>query len=128
MAYKNKYYYFDENGDKKKYVGKVTRSNAGYTGLLSKVSKSTVTKELIYHPEVEEVKGYYSYYSYINSDNQEIREFDNIKRDENNTPYFTYTERNIFKLNYNPEVKPQSEYYTYIDPRSKTGLTLHFII
>ena len=79
MAYKGKYYYIDENGNKKKYVGKVTYSDGIYTGVLSKIDKSNVTKELIYHPEIKEVNGYYSYYSYINNIGEEIRQFDNIK-------------------------------------------------
>lgn len=119
MAYKDKYYYIDNDGNKKKYIGKVTYSDGIATGILSKIDKSVVTKELIYHPEIEEVKGYYSYYSYVNNLNEEVRQFDNIRRDENNVPFFTYTEKDIFKLDYNPAIEGQEEYYTYIDPVTK---------
>lgn len=119
MAYKDRFFYIDEDGNKKKYVGKVISNKNAYNGILTLSNKSISEKELIYHPEIEEVNGYLSYYSYINSNNEEIRWFDNFKRDEDGNKYFTYTERSLFKLDYNPSVEAQEEYFTYIDP--KTG-------
>ena len=118
MAYKDKFFYIDEDGNKKKYIGKVISTNSSYNGILTISEESVSNKELIFHPEIEEVKGYLSYYSYINSEGEEIRWFDNIKRDEEGNPYFSYVERSLFKLDYNPEVKAQEEYFTYIDPKS----------
>ena len=120
MSYKDKYYYFDKDGNKKKYVGNVTvNENGEILGTLTKTEQVESWKELIYHPEVEEVKGYFSYYSYINADGEEIMQFDGIKRDEEGNPYFTYSERNVFNLDYNEPVKGNLEYYTYIDPATK---------
>lgn len=120
MSYKDKYYYFDKDGNKKKYVGNVTvNENGEIFGTLTKTEQVESWKELIYHPEVEEVKGYFSYYSYINADGEEIMQFEGIKRDEGGNPYFTYSERNVFNLDYNEPVKGNLEYYTYIDPDTK---------
>ena len=117
MSYSEKFYYIDENGNKKKYVGKVIyNSDGAYTGILNKNTKSICSKELIYHPEVAAVEGHFTYYSYVTNEGEEIRYFDNIKKDEEGNPYFTYVERNMFNLDYNPEVKESEGYFTYIDP------------
>lgn len=119
MAYKDKFFYIDEDGNKKKYVGKIISTNGEYNGILTISNKSISEKELIYHPEVKEVKGYLSYYSYINSEGEEIRWFDNIKKDNEGNTFFTYTERNLFNLEYNPSVEAKEEYFSYIDPVTK---------
>lgn len=119
MAYKDKFYYIDSEGNKKKYIGKVISNKDSYNGILTLSEKSTSNKDLIYHPEVEEVKGYSSYYSYINSKGEDIIYFDNMKKDEDGNVFFTYTERELFKLNYNPEILPSVETFTYIDPITK---------
>lgn len=120
MAYKEKFYYIDENGNKKKYVGKVIYNNDGtYNGILNKNTKTVCTKDLIYHPEVKAIDGYYSYYSYITNNGKEQRVFDNIRKDENNNPYFTYVERNMFNLTYVEPVPFVAEHFTYIDPVTK---------
>lgn len=116
MAYKDKYFYIDEDGNKKKYIGKIIQNKNSYNGILTVSNKSISNKELIYHPEVKEVKGYLSYYSYINSNNEEVRWFDNFKKDEEDNKFFTYTERNLFHLEYNPAVEAKEEYFSYIDP------------
>jgi len=120
MGYKDKFYYIDENGEKKKYVGKVIYNNDGtYNGILNQNIQSVCTKDLIYHPEVKAVDGYYSYYSYITKDGVEQRCFDNIKTDSEGNPYFTYVEKNMFELQYNESVPSKEEYFTYIDPITK---------
>ena len=116
MAYKDKFYYIDKDGNKKKYVGKIISDNNSYNGILTISEKNTLNKELEYHPEIEEVKGYLSYYSYINNENKEIRYFESIKKDEDGNVYFTYTERDLFKLEYNPPIESKQEYFTYLDP------------
>ena len=110
-----KFYYIDKDGNKKKYYGKIIHENGLYNGVLTLQEKSKENKELIYHPEIEEVEGYYSYYSYINNSGEEIKYFDTIKKDEDNNIYFSYTERNIYKLEYHEEIPAKEEYYTYID-------------
>ncbi len=113
---KEKFYYIDKDGNKKKYYGKVIQENGLYSGILTIQEKQVNDKkELIYHPEIEEVEGYFSYYSYINNAGEDIRYYNNIKKDENGEIYFTYTERNIYPLEYHEEVTPKEEYYTYID-------------
>ena len=120
MAYKEKFYYIDENENKKKYVGKVIYNNDGtYNGILNKNTKTVCTKDLTYHPEVEAVSGYYSYYSYITNEGIEQRVFDNIRKDADGNPYFTYVERNMFSLEYNESIPYQEAYFTYIDPDTK---------
>jgi len=115
---KQKFYYIDNDGNKKKYVGKIIENNGLYNGVLTKQEKKTSIKDLIYHPEIKEVEGYFSYYSYINSEGKEVKYFDNIKKDEEGNFYFTYTEREIFDIEFHEETQPQEEYYTYIDPKT----------
>lgn len=112
----DKFYYIDKEGNKKRYYGKIISQPKGkYNGVLTLSSQSVVDKELIYHPEVEEVNGSSSYYSYINSLGEEVIYYGNIQKDEDKVPYFTYVERNLFDLKYYPEILPQDEYFTYID-------------
>ena len=113
---KDKFYYIDKDGNKKKYIGKVISNNGSYEGTLININKENVNKELIYHPEVEEVEGYLSYYSYINSENKEVRYYDSIKKDNEGNTYFTYTERQLFRLDYNEPIVKKEDYFTYIDP------------
>ena len=113
---KESFYYIDENGNKKKYVGVVTANHDGtYNGMLTKISHEEVSKNLEYHPEIAEVKAQHAYYSYVNSLGEEIMYFDNIKTDEEGNKYFTYTEKNMFKLEHVDEIPAQEEYYSYID-------------
>jgi len=113
---KTKFYYIDESGNKKKYVGKITEnSNGTYNGLLTNIIKSDAIKDLTWHPEVQEVSSQNAYYSYTNLSGEEEMYFDSMKTDEEGNKYFTYTERNLFKLEYVPEVQEQEEYFTYLD-------------
>ena len=119
MAYSEKFYYIDEDNKKKKYVGKVIYNNDGtFNGILTKSTQTICSKPLIHHPEVEKVDGYFAYFSYITNDGSEVRYFDTIKRDANGDGYFTYTEKNMLKLDYNPEVPEADAYFTYIDPET----------
>ena len=110
------FYYIDEEGNKKKYVGKIESNPDGtYSGLLTKVIRTIETKDLIYHEEIPEVKAHPAYYSYINSLGEEVLYLVNVKKDEDGNPYFTYTEKNLFKLDYVPGKPGNDEYFTYLD-------------
>ena len=111
-----RFYYLDEDDVRRRYVGKIIENDGKYNGILTKVTKSSQIRDLIYHPAVEEVKESFAYYSYINNEGEEMPYYDTVKRDGDGQPYFTYVERDMFKLEHHPEVPSREEYYTYIDP------------
>lgn len=115
MKESRKFYYIDKNGNKKKYVGKIIANNDSYNGILTTVLNEEVKKELFYHPEIKEVKGYSSYYSYVNSFGEDTIYLDIVKRDDDGNFYFTYNDKFVHNLNYHPTIEPVEEYYTYID-------------
>ena len=115
MKESRKFYYLDKDGNKKKYVGKVIFDNGSYNGILTSSVKEEVKKNLTYHPEVEEVKGYAAYYTYKDANGEDAIFLDVVKRDDNGNLYFTYTEKIMFNLNYHPQIDPKEEYYTYVD-------------
>lgn len=111
-----KFYLIDDKGRKRTYLGKVIENPDGsYCGINVKVKKDTVKKDLIYHPEVEKVEGYYSYFTYMNSNGEEVSYFGNPRQDLSGNYYITYNDNIKLDLEYHPKVEAAAEYYTYID-------------
>ena len=115
MKESRKFYYIDENGNKKKYIGKIIFDNGSYNGILTTPVKEEVKKELIYYPEIKGVDGYSSYYTYMNENGEEEVYLDVVKKDSDGNLYFNKTEKNIYKLVYHPKIEAKEEYYTYLD-------------
>lgn len=61
------YVYIDENGEEKKYVGILTKSNHAAFGKIYDEHKV----DLIYHPEVKHVDAVKEYFTYIDENNEE---------------------------------------------------------
>ena len=111
-----KFYLIDDKGRKRTYLGKVIENPDGsYCGIDIKVKKDIVKKDLIYHPEIEEVNGYYSYFSYLNSSGEEVAYYGNPRKDDEGNYYITYTDNKLIDIQYHEKVLPKPEYYTYID-------------
>ena len=115
MKESRKFYYIDKDGNKKKYVGKIISDNDSYNGILTKTEKIDVKVNLKYYPEVEEVIGHKEYFSYVDKNNEEVVYLDVVKRDNEGNYYFIQNEKNMYKLNYHPQIDAQEEYYTYLD-------------
>ena len=121
---KEKFYYIDEDGNKKKYGGAIISNEDGsYNGILTLQNKELVVKEIQYHPEINHLQGYYSYYSYTNSEGVETPYYGQISKDEDGASYFTYVDKVILDLNYHPKVEGNEDYYTYTD---KSGREMVF--
>ena len=111
----NMFYYIDKNGNKKKYAGKVLYSGDNtYMGILTTQSTTNKEVELVFHPEVEAVEGYYAYYTYVNKFGEEVRYYSIVKQDANGNPFFTYSVSKEIKLKYVPAKEMKTSYFTYM--------------
>lgn len=120
-----KYYYLDENGNKKNYVGKVINDYiTGETyGLLTQQMVSHKEVELEYHPQVDSQDGWNSYFTYVDSLGNNVKFnglTNNIKKDPIDNSYF-FTQVNNVQINLikHDKVDYQPGYYTYTTPNGK---------
>lgn len=114
-----KLYYIDERGNKKYYAGKVINdyiTNETY-GLLTIQETNKVEVELEYHPAKEAIDGWSSYFTYVDENGNTVRYDDiiNIRKNIDNTYYFTKVNKHSIDLIYHPEIKPIDGYFTYKD-------------
>jgi len=123
-----KYYYFDDKGNKKYYVGKIINDYiTGETyGLLTNQNIENKEIELEYHPEIQAENGWSSYFTYINNDG--IKTIYNglkynIKTNYIDNSYF-FVQTNTDKVNLikHEKVEYKPGYYTYIDSFGKENL------
>jgi len=115
-----KYYYLDENGNKKYYVGKIINdyiTNEKY-GLLTQQEIIQNEVELEFHPSEPASEGWLSYFTYLN-ENGEISKYTddphNIRKSFDNSYYFTKVNKNIIDLEYHNRVEPIDSYFSYTD-------------
>lgn len=119
-----KLYYRDENGNKKYYVGKVINdyiTNETY-GLLTKEKIVEEQVKLYYHKPIDAIEGWCSYFTYINENNEVVKYTDNInniRKNIDNSYYFTKVNKNIIDLIHHPEIKSIEPYFSYIDENGK---------
>jgi len=114
MENKRKFFYIDEDGNKRKYAGKIIDNNDGtFNGVLTSQKFVYSDIKLNYHPAVEHVDGYSSYYTYINDNNETVNYYSIIKTDKDGSTYFTYnTMKEIPIIVHEAETK-KNIYYTY---------------
>jgi len=115
-----KYYYLDENGNKKQYVGKIINDYiTGETyGLLTQQEVSHKEITLEHHPEIEYQEGWSSYFTYLDESGNVVRYkglTHNIKKDSINNSYF-FTQLNTSKIELikHDKVNYVPGYYTYM--------------
>lgn len=115
-----KYYYLDENGNKKNYIGKIINDYiTGETyGLLTQQEVSHKEIELEYHPKVESQEGWASYFTYTDASGNDVKYNGlkyNIKQDPINNSYF-FTQLNTIKIDLikHDKVDYVPGYYTYL--------------
>ena len=115
-----KLYYKDENGNKKYYVGKVINdyiTNERY-GLLTQQEIIQEEVELEYHPAIDATEGWTSYYTYVNEYGNIVKYTDsqhNIRKNFDNTYYFTKVNKETIDLIYNPKIEAKEAYFSYKD-------------
>lgn len=112
---KDNFYYIDKNGNKKKYAGKILYSGDNtYMGILTTQSTSEREVELVFHPEVKPVEGYYAYYTYVNNLGEEVRYYSIVKQDKNGNPFFSYSISKDINLKYVPASEIKTSYFTFM--------------
>lgn len=113
---KKKFYYIDNSGEKRKYVGPIVNNHNGtFSGYLTKEKKVDTIVDLKYHPAIENVDGYSSYYTYLNSDAKEVKYYGLMKTKENGDKYFAYYTTKQIDLIYKPAEATIVDHYTYMD-------------
>ena len=119
-----KFYYKDEKGNKKYYVGKVINdyiTNERY-GLLTQQEIIQEEVKLKYHPAIEAEEGWSSYYTYVNEYGDIVKYNDsphNIRKNFDNTYYFTKINKDIIDLKYHPKEEAKDAYFSYVDNNGK---------
>jgi len=115
-----KYYYLDENGNKKQYVGKIINDYiTGETyGLLTQQDVSHKEITLEHHPKIESQEGWSSYFTYLDESGNTVKYKGlpyNIKKDSINNSYF-FTQLNTSKVDLikHDKINYVPGYYTYI--------------
>ena len=125
MKDKKNFYYIDESGKKKKYVGAIINNHNGtYNGYLTHEEYDDVIVDLEYHPAIEEVEGSRAYYTYINENNEETRYFGLVGTKEDGTKYFSYSTIKQINLIYKAPEEKTVEHFTYYGPDGKTYVYL----
>lgn len=118
-----KYYYLDENGNRKEYVGKIINDCVtGETlGLLTQQIKSQKEVELEYHPQIDEQPGWNSYFTYIDSSGNNIKVIDsNVRKNYKDNSYFITNVNEIkIDLKKHNKIDYQPGYFTYTSPLGK---------
>jgi hypothetical protein len=127
-----KYFYIDENGNKKKYVGNVTQNIDGtFTGVLTKTIYTDKVVKLHYAKSGNEILKSDVLYFYIdkNGKKQYVDLLDNNVKTENDSLFIEFVNKEKINLTYHPETEA-SVYYTYFNNKTKqhevfTGEILH---
>lgn len=110
-----KYYYFDEKGKKKKYVGNVIDNQDGtYSGVLTKTNVYTQNVELKYNEEYKQIIDTDVKYTYVDKEGNEVEftDFKKLKQSESGSYYFEVRDVKTIDLKWNDYV-PESTYLTY---------------
>ena len=116
MANRRKFYYIDESGNKKRYIGPVINNHNGtFNGYLFEEEYIDTIVDLKFYPAVEEVVGSVSYMTYVNSDGNEVKYYGLTKTKEDGTRYFAYNTSRQIDLIYKAPEEKTVEYFTYFD-------------
>ena len=115
-----KYYYIDEEGNKKYYSGKLQHNISEGTTYGFLIHQEIIENKipLTYYPEVLPEKGWNSYFTYIDNDNNICKYTDlksKIKKNQDNTYYLAKFNKEEFEVIKHDKVDGIPEYYTYFD-------------
>lgn len=115
-----KYFYIDENGNKKKYIGNVINNEDGtLSGILTKTIYTDKEVELKYNEDGKTIIDSVTSYYYIDKDNNKISVNLNDIHVTNDNKFIEFVNKKDVELIYHPEVK-SSVYYTYFNHKTKT--------
>lgn len=116
MKKNKKFYYIDESGNKKKYVGAIVDNHNGtFTGYLNYEEYEDVTVDLEHHPAIEYVEGSPAYCTYINDNNEEVKYYGLRRTNEDGSMYFSYNTVKQIDLIYKAPEEKTVEHFTYYD-------------
>lgn len=114
-----RYYYIDENGNKKQYVGKIINDVvSGETyGILTFQELSKEDIEVKFKDPIKEQKGWTSYFIYNNGDT--FKKYDglkhNIRTGIDGSYYFTKVTTTSIDLNKIDKIPAKEAYFSYIE-------------
>ncbi len=118
-----KYYYIDEEGNKKYYVGKVVKNISENTidGFLTQTKIIEEKVELTYFPEIQAQDGWNSYFTYIENGEEKIYNGlrSKIKKNPDATYFLLSIQQIEIPLIYHPAVEAKKEYFSYLDDNDK---------
>jgi hypothetical protein len=119
-----KYYYLNENGNKKPYIGRVINDIvSGETyGILTTQELTKEDVELDFIEPIEEQEGWSSYFTYTDSEgnNQKYSGLShNIRKNLDGSYYFTKVTSSSIELNRIDKIPKQDAYFSYIDENGK---------
>lgn len=115
-----RYYYLDENGNKKQYVGKIINDIvSGETyGILTSQEFVKEDVEVDFKNPIEEQPGWTSYFTYQDS-NSNIQKYTglkhNIRKSLDGSYYFTKVTTNSIDLKRIDKVPQKEAYFSYIE-------------
>lgn len=116
-----KYFYIDENGNKKKYIGNVINNEDGtLSGVLTKTIYTDKEVELKYNEDGKTIIDSVTSYYYIDKDNNKISVNLNDIHVTNDNKFIEFVNKKDIELIYHPEIK-SSVYYTYFNYKTKTN-------
>jgi hypothetical protein len=113
----SKYFYIDENGNKKKYIGNVkTNIDGSIVGTLTKTTYTDKIVELKYVKTGDDIIDSKTLYFYINKEGEKIyvNQTDNNVKNKNGELKIEISNKNILNLVYHNQID-KSVYYTYFD-------------
>jgi hypothetical protein len=121
MKSNRKFYYIDESGNKKKYVGAIIDNHNGtFNGYLTHEEYKEVVVDLTYHAPIEGVEGSHAYYTYMNDKNEEVKYFGLTRTNEDGSKYFSYSTVRQINLTYKAPEEKTVEHFTYTDINGNT--------
>lgn len=115
-----RYYYLDENGNKKQYVGKIINDIvSGETyGILTSQELIKENVEVDFKDPIEEQSGWTSYFTYQDSEGN-IQKYEglkhNIRKSLDGSYYFTKVTTNSIDLKRIDKVPQKEAYFSYIE-------------
>ena len=108
-----KYFYIDESGKKKKYIGNVIENQDGtYSGVLTKTNVYTQNVELKYNDEYKQIINSDINFKYTDGSFVETSDLKNLKQSVDGSYYLPVKEIRTINLKWN-EAIPAKSYLTY---------------
>lgn len=115
-----RYYYIDENGNKKRYAGKIINDIvSGQTyGILTTQELTREKVEVDFKDPIEEQEGWSSYFTYLDESGN-IQKYTglkhNIRKSIDSSYYFTKVTNKTINLNRYNKIPQKPAYFTYLE-------------